>query len=54
MSGKAKRRGPAAPAKTGPVKPGTLLYRLLQRIADEIAKSLDPESQTQPKRQRKG
>jgi hypothetical protein len=54
MPGKAKRRGPEGPAKTGPVKPGTPLYRVLQRIADEIAKSLDSDSQAKPKQERKG
>ena len=53
MSGKAKQRRPSAPAKTGPVKPGTPLCRALRWIADEIAKSLDADSQAKSKAQRK-
>ena len=37
MSSKQTRRGPAAPPRAGPVRPGTPLYRLLQMIARVIA-----------------
>jgi len=35
-----KRRNKPIRGVEGPVKPGSVLYRILQRIAQEIAKSL--------------
>jgi hypothetical protein len=41
------------PTSVGPVKPGTPLYRALEIIAGEIAKSLEDNSPSKIKRQTK-
>ena len=41
MSGESKGRKPCRTAKGGPVKPGSSLYRVLEMIAREVAKSME-------------
>jgi hypothetical protein len=41
MPRKANHRQPTGPRKETPIKPGSLLYRILQQIAQEVAKSME-------------
>ncbi len=34
--------------REGPIRPGSLLYRMLQMIADEIVKALSAEAEAKP------
>jgi hypothetical protein len=40
MTRKRKRRKPVAPRPGGPIAPGSPLHRLLERVAEEVARDL--------------
>ena len=46
MPGKTQGRKADLKVKDRPIKPGSPLYQLLERIAQEIAKSLETKSST--------